>query len=650
MLDPRQQEACNHFTGPCLTLAGPGSGKTTVLVHRIISLIKDRHVLPRDILVITFTKDAALEMQKRFISMYSDMGYKDGNTVVFGTFHSVFYHILKNSDQYKNSSLLSEKDKMRLFLDAACECGLKSPDAQLLQQLSKEVSFLMNTEQGAGLINENKSSDEIFNMNENISSSEICNQNEYIKKPEFSSVVYSKTDFAAFYHAYDRMKRRNGYIDFDDMLVRCMELLQTDAKARNYWQSRFSQILVDEAQDMNQVQFQVLKILAGKHQNVFIVGDDDQSIYGFRGADPAILKEFQKSYQNTHVVYLSVNYRSSSSVVLKASAMITHNKNRFAKEIRPFQTDPGRVVVKECSDVEKEAQEIASACRRYLERSTGGKVAILFRKRKESQNVVRALTRLHVPYYMREQITTIFEHWITKDILSYVKAAAGVAKPEDFLLIANRPNRYIRRESLDMEEFSWEKWIAYYDDRGWMRDRIWKLKRELEAVGKMSAFAAVNYIRKAIGYEAYIRENGMKFGITEDEGLLILNEIQQMTKEEHGSGRYHLRNWLSKMEEGRQESEKARTPASTRGVGLYTFHGSKGLEFDRVYILDVNETVTPANKNDDEAQTEEERRMFYVACTRAKKELYLYHVQQLRGKKVAPSRFIGEMEGEDEIY
>ncbi len=581
--------------------------------------------------------------------MYSEMGYTDGNTVVFGTFHSVFYHILKSSDQYKNCSLLSEKDKMRLFLDAAAECGFKNPDAQLMQQLSKEISYLMNTK-----VNDSRTSDSLTSDNltsDNLTSDSLINDGQThaakrncAQSIEFSSAVYSKKDFEAFFKAYDQMKRRNGFIDFDDMLVRCLELLRADALIREYWQNRFSQILVDEAQDMNQVQFQVLKILADNHKNVFIVGDDDQSIYGFRGADPSILKEFQDSYPDTHVVNLSVNYRSSSSVVLKASAMIAHNKNRFEKEIRPFQKDEGRVVVKSCSDVEKEAQEIASACRRYLERSDG-KAAILFRKRKESSNVIRALTRLHVPYYMREQITTIYEHWITKDIISYIRAAAGVANPEDFLLIANRPNRYIRRESLDMEEFSWEKWISYYDDRGWMRERIWKLKNELETIGKMSAFAAVNYIRKAIGYEAYIRENGMKFGITEDEGLMILNEIQQMTKAENGSGRYHLRRWLSKMEEGKKESEMARTPTAARGVGLYTFHGSKGLEFDRVYILDVNETVTPSNKNDDEAQTEEERRMFYVACTRAKKELYLYHVQQLRGKKVAPSRFIEEMEG-----
>ncbi len=615
MLDPRQKEACEHFTGPCLTLAGPGSGKTTVLVHRIISLIIDRNVPPQQILVITFTKDAAIEMQKRFISMYQNTGRRDGNTVVFGTFHSVFYHILRSSKEYKNVSLLSEKDKMRIFSDAANSCGIKLADSQILQQLSKDVSYYMNSGND---------------------------------KEKINSGVLSAADFLRFYDGYDRIKRKNGYIDFDDMLIRCHEFLTSDPEALKYWQERFSQILVDEAQDMNQIQFQVLKLLADRHRNIFIVGDDDQSIYGFRGADPSILKEFQQYYENTHMVHLSVNYRSASRVVEQASRMIAHNKMRFPKEIRAYQEFEGRVCVKCCPDAEREAYELASAVKHYVERRQDGTAAILFRKRKESTNVIRYLTQMHVPYYMREKITTIYEHWITKDIISYIKAAAQVAVPQDFLLIANRPNRYIRRESLDMENFSWERWVSYYDDRGWMQDRLWNLKVELERAGSMSPYAAVNYIRKSMGYEKYVTENGAKLGITEDEGLLILNEIQKLAKEEKGSGIYHLRRWLARMEEGKKESENAKSPTAQRGVGLYTFHGSKGLEFDRVYIMDVNETVTPANKNDDINETEEERRMFYVACTRAKKELYLYHVEQIRGRKAAPSRFIREMQEEAE--
>ncbi len=617
MLDPRQKEACDHFTGPCLTLAGPGSGKTTVLVHRIISLITERKVPPQQILVITFTKDAAIEMQKRFLSMYSDLGRKDGNTVVFGTFHSVFYHILRSSNLYKNVSLISEKDKMRLFLDAAKDCGLKEPDMQLLQQLSKEVSYAANV--GKYTSEEDGNND---------------------------SAVYSPSEFEAFSKAYDSLKRKNNCIDFDDMLVRCYELFQRDEKLLCFWQERFSQILVDEAQDMNQIQFQVLKLLAFPHKNIFIVGDDDQSIYGFRGADPSILREFQESYENTHTVCLSVNYRSASLVVTQASRMISNNKMRFPKEIQPFQTTRGRVVTKVFPDGEKEALALAMQCKKYMETKNHGTVAILFRKRRESANVIRHLTRMHVPFYMREKITTIYEHWITNDMICYIKAAAEVAKPKDYLSIANRPNRYIRRESLDMEVFSWERWISYYDDRDWMQERIKKMRRDMETIEKMSPFAAINYIRKAIGYDRYIKENGLKLGIAEDEGLAVLDEVQRLAAEEKGSGIYHLRQWLKKMEEGKIESEKSKGPTAFQGVGLYTFHGSKGLEFDRVYIIDVNETVTPANKNDDPVVTEEERRMFYVACTRAKKELYLYSVEQIRGRKVAPSRFLKEMQGE----
>lgn len=600
-----QSKAINHYTGPCLVLAGPGSGKTLVITHRTKNLIQNYQVNPSNILVITFTKAAATEMQERFDKLM------DGQKlpVSFGTFHAVFFKILKYAYNYRAENILREDMKYRIIKELVDRENL---------DLEDEKEFI------ASIIAE------IGNV-----------KGDMIDIENYYSSNCSDEVFRRIYKGYDDRLRRKNMLDFDDMLIMCYELFQARKDILSAWQNKYQFILIDEFQDINRVQYEVMKMLAEPQNNLFIVGDDDQSIYRFRGARPEIMLNFEKDYPGSKRIVLDENYRCSGAVVKAAGHLIAHNEKRFAKQIKVSQAEGTPVEYREFKSSAEENNRIISDIRNYVEQ--GGKysdIAILFRTNIGPRFLVDKLMEYNLPFHMKDAMPNIYEHFIAKDVISYIKFATGETTREHFLRIINKPNRYISRELLRTEQVSIESLMGYFSDKRWMVERLDKLQFDLRMIKQMKPYAAINYIFQGVQYEDYLDEYA-EYRRMKVEELYEVRDTLLQTAKEYDT----FDDWFSHIEQyGKELEEQAKIyNRNENAIELSTMHSAKGLEYEIVYIIDAVEGVTPHGKAVLDEDIEEERRLFYVAVTRTKKELHVFWIKERFNKQVDKSRFVLEM-------
>lgn len=601
--NPSQEEAVNHIDGPMMVLAGPGSGKTTVITHRTRNLI-EKGIDPGNILVITFTRAAAREMQERFAVLMEGKGTR----VSFGTFHSVFFTILKYAYRYQASDIVREDQRYRLIRELIEECGLEIEDEhEFVPAVLGEIGFV---------------------------------KSEMLSLDHYYSRNCSEAVFKKLYNGYEERMRRAGLLDFDDMLVMCHELFVQRKDILKAWQDKFRYILIDEFQDINKVQYEIVKMLALPRNNLFIVGDDDQSVYRFRGAKPEIMLGFTKDYPEAKTVLLGVNYRSTREIVDTASALISCNGKRYEKKLTAARGAGKPVVTCVSTDPQEETLRIVGEIQDYVKAGYALEdIAVLYRTNLNPRLMIEKLMEYNIPFTMKDSLPNLYEHWISQNVLAYIRAAGGDLKRSNILQIINRPNRYVSRDALEDPVVSWNKVKAFYQDKGWMVERIEQLEYDLLMLKDMPPVAAVNYIRKAVGYDDYIKEYARFRRMKPEELLEVLDQLK-----ESGSGFKTMEEWFDHMEEYKKRlREQAQAQkAAPQGVSLMTMHSSKGLEFKIVYILDANEGITPHKKAVLDADIEEERRMFYVAMTRAKERLHVCYVRERYGKKQDMSRFIEE--------
>ena len=640
-MNEAQRQAVLHGEGPVLLLAGPGSGKTFTITNRILCLL-ERGVPPESILVITFMKEAALSMQERFGKICAS---PVPSPVNFGTFHSVFYHILKESHALHSGHILKTSEKKNLLLP-------------ILKTYEKKADFQKS---GGGSWEE---------LGEE--ALELLSAISYYKNTVRLSEAAGKApgrwqqDFADICREYQRAVRKAGGIDFDDMLYDCRRLLAENREVREYWQKRFSHILIDEFQDVNPVQYQAVKLLASRPYNIFAVGDDDQSIYGFRGSEPACLKRFAEEFHARRLL-LDVNYRSAPEIVRASLDVIGENKDRFAKALRA--AGKGGPEEKVSLHTFEGAEEQYGYLLQVLSAGCQGadSCAVLFRTNSYMQGLAARLKAADIPYVMRERAASIYEHFIVKDICAYLQTAQGQGTREQMLRIMNRPSRYISREALGEGRGDINGMIRYYEEALLPRrqkenvlEALYYFERQLRRIGTLSLLPAVNYVLKAAGYEQYLRQqSGGK-----PEKWAQWQELLEWLKADAAKQK-DLKSWLIFQKEyaealengqsvgdgrpgeggrsagGRQDgqsldaAQRGRTP-----IQLLTVHGAKGLEFDRVWIPDCNERIFPYGRMPDEKSVEEERRIFYVAMTRAKKSLELLCLTGTKERPRLPSRFL----------
>lgn len=615
-----QYRAITHGAGAMLVLAGPGSGKTFVVTRRIKYLIEQHHVKPEDILVITFTKAAAEEMQERFLRLNEGMCYP----VCFGTFHSVFFQILRHTYRFTAQNIIRENDKYRLL-------------AQILRELPDEI---------LGQTQIDYSTETLQNLLSEISTV----KNNGVTPQEVRSATVSQAVFERIFQMYKQEMNRHKLIDFDDMVLLCRNLLIERPDTLKLWQQRFQYILVDEFQDICPLQYEVVRLLAKPQDNLFIVGDDDQSIYGFRGSRPEIMLNFTKEYPKAERVLLDVNYRSRQGIVDTAARLISHNKMRFDKAVRAQNEQNDGVKIYSFQSKSKQAESIALLIKQYiaLPDTKYSDIAILYRTNNHTVYTADRLMREGIPFTMKEKPKNIYESPVAKDLIAYMRYALYEDRQEDFLRIMNKPVRYIKRSTVPRGAFKMRELIDNNHATGYVVQHILEFYDELHFIKSLNPFSAVNFIRKGVGngtgYDAYLKKQAAEKGKDVSQELEELDELMRLSREFETIELWleHIENYDAILYEIAQQENRLKK-TNTDAVSMVTMHASKGLEWDVVILPDVNEGVIPHKKAVTDAELEEERRMFYVAMTRAKEHLFIFYIQEKEAGNLLPSRFLDEI-------
>ena len=604
-LNTAQQRAVCHETGPMLVLAGPGSGKTTVLLCRISRLLERGLAKPQEILALTFSKAAAEEMKSRFENLNGASG------VSFGTFHSIFFRILRSRYGWNVEQIFQEEERRSILRNSIEAEKWDIPDLEeYISQFFSQLS-LMNSE---------------------------------LEQPNrFTPTGMPVEEFRKLYRAYEGYKERHEKLDFDDMLTQCYQLLREDAAVREYWQRKYKFILVDEFQDVNQAQFACLQILAEKHQNLFVVGDDDQSIYAFRGARPDFLLHFPTLYPAAKKVTLNTNYRSTERIVNLAERVIGNNEVRFVKNMKGIGEAGDKVTFFLAEDAAKEAAHIAEKIGRLLDEGVPlTEIAVIYRTNLQGGAFARELYKRGIPYDLRDNSGIVYEHWVAKDLLAYLLLAENEESDSALRRILNKPKRYIGKDLLaEAETMPYTLLRSFFvcpSLKGWQEENLENLRIDLNQIRKRTPYDALKYIRKVIGYDEYLEE----FAAYRRTSAQVLQEIADEIMET-AKDCADVRSFREQLERlSLQMKEQSRKKGQKRnGVALMTMHGAKGLEFRAVFLPSLVEGIVPHEKGMDTVA--EERRLFYVAMTRASEKLCLSAILQRYEKERKPSRFLAEM-------
>ena len=600
-----QAQAIQHTDGPCLVLAGPGSGKTLTIVNRVKYLIEKQKVRPEEILVVTFTRFAAAEMKSRLCLV---MGKRD-LPVTVGTFHGIYYGILKWAYRMNQENILSETEKYQI---------LRGVINKERMEIFDEEDFIQDIAAEIGKVKNNR-----------------------IPLEEFVSEKCSADAFRNIYRNYEQHRKELKKIDFDDMLVLCYELFRSRPDVLAQWQKKFRYVLIDEFQDINRIQYDVIRMLAQPENNLFVVGDDDQAIYGFRGADSELMLGFGKDFPNAKQILLGMNYRSTANIVQNSLKLIKNNVERYSKKLEANREGGSCLHIQEVKDPVEEAEYVLEEIQKCKENGIKEEeIAILFRVHTDARAVVEAMVERKIPFRMKEHLPNIYEHFIAKDIMAYFRLATGKRRRQDFLQVMNRPKRYLGRDSVSGSQVSFEDMRKFYCDKDWMIDRIDQFEWDVKMLMKMAPYAAIQYIRKRIGYDDFLKEYAFTHQINRSDLNEVLAEIEEAAKAFSS-----VEEWFAHVEEY-TETLKVKEKERNRprpGVRLMTIHASKGLEFKQVFLIAANEGRIPYQKAKTDKEIEEERRLFYVAMTRAKDFLKICYVKIKNGKEVTPSRFVDEL-------
>lgn len=620
------------------------AGKTTVITNRVRYLIEEEGVNPALILVVTFSKAASVEMRERFEVLTGNKRLP----IRFGTFHSLFFQILKAAYHYEAKDIVTAPLKYRFLEEALMETEYDDIEdkKEFLEDVEREISRI----KGEGTDIEH-----------------------------YYSTTCPEEIFRQIYNGYQSRVQKNRYLDFDDMVMYTYELFRARPDILAAWQKRFSYILIDEFQDINRLQYENIRMLARPQNNLFIVGDDDQSIYGFRGARPDIMLSFPKEYADLKQVTISGNYRCRAQILEAAARLISHNKKRYGKQLEAMRGEGDAVHVSRYANVLSQADAVVQKIRAYLQEGTGPEeIAVLFRTARQMNVLSRKLMEYNIPFVMKDAMPNVFEHWIAKDLITYLKLAQGERDRSHFLKIANRPRRYISRAAFGAQDMSFGMLYEYYRDKPYMCERINTLQNDLFAMKTMTPYSALDYIYQVIGYHDFLCEYAAERNVSVGDWEEVVEELKEDASEFDT-----VQAWFAHIEEyGRQLEERRRFGGERRryggdrrrsggeyrsherggsgpqggnaeaagdsgddgrGVAIMTMHASKGLEFDVVFLPDLNEAVVPYQRSVEDGNLEEERRLLYVAMTRAREHLYLSYTAERFHKEMEPSRFIEEI-------
>jgi DNA helicase-2/ATP-dependent DNA helicase PcrA len=640
-LNDAQQEPVLHRDGPLIVIAGAGSGKTRVLTYRIANLMK-HGVDSFSILALTFTNKAAREMKARIAEI---VGEGEAKNLWMGTFHSVFARILREeSDKLgfpRDFTIYDTQDSGRLIASIIKEMGLDK-DIYKFKQIRNRISAFKNS---------------------------LITVKAYFNQPDLqeTDAISRRPKMGEIYKQYVDRCFKAGAMDFDDLLLRTNELLNTHPQVLAKYQDRFKYILVDEYQDTNHSQYLIVRALSDKFQNICVVGDDAQSIYGFRGANINNILNFQKDYDDVKLYRLEQNYRSTKNIVNAANSIINHNKNKIDKLVWTSNTDGSKIKVQRCSTDADEGREVASSIFeiKMHEQRLNNEFAVLYRTNAQSRAIEDALRKRDIPYRIYGGLS-FYQRKEIKDLLAYLRLIVNPNDEESLKRIINYPARGIGQSTLDKLIIGAKNNdISLFDtiknssnlnlslNKGVLGKLLefsnFILSLQIENQ-KSDAFEIADLVTRKTGLVLELKKDGTPEGVSKVENIEeLLNGIHDFVE-----GQKEISDATGSLSEFMEDIALATDFDNDKNddvdcVYLMTVHLSKGLEFPIVYIVGLEEDLFPSALSlNTRSELEEERRLFYVALTRAKeKAVITYTLSRYRWGKLVdaePSRFIEEMD------
>ncbi len=629
-LNPEQQDACLYGEGPLLIFAGAGSGKTRVLTYRVACLIASRRAQPWQILAVTFTNKAANELKHRLEKLLSP---EVASKLWAGTFHSICARLLRMEGQaigvQPEFVIYDEAEKLTALKQALRELNLDSKQFEpkpLAWRISEAKNELLSP----------------------------------VKFTELASDFYDKL-VARVYKQYQKVLERNGALDFDDLILKAVELLQQNEEVRTKYGERFRYVLVDEFQDINQAQYELVKLLSSVHRNLAVVGDDDQSIYRWRGADVRLMLEFEKDFPDAHVVKLEQNYRSTQPILEAAWRVISRNKQRAPKKLWSERASSEPVVVYEAVDGTDEASFVLQTIQEAVSAGEAkySDFAVLFRTNAQSREFEEQFLRWRIPYRLVGGFR-FYDRKEIKDAVAYLRLAYNERDDVSYERIVNVPPRGLGKQTLELvaaeasernlARLEAARLLVKADSPLSSRarkalaafvDLVDEIKQELAK--DASPAKLVRFVLQCTGYAQWLREQHSSEAEERLENLAELENVARQFEEGNpGAGLAGFLEHLALM------TDLDRTDAGPDRVWLMTLHSAKGLEFKYVFMVGMEEGLCPHLRSLDDPQgIEEERRLCYVGMTRAKDRLYVTYAGRRmlfgRTQPCAPSRFLAEI-------
>lgn len=633
-LNEAQRKAVLHGEGPAFVAAGPGSGKTFTITRRLLYLIQERKIPPQKILVITFTKEAAKSMQDRFLKQLQRFGTSrtaSSGFVSFGTFHSYFYQIIKSIKKYSEYQLITQQEKRRIAKPILKEFCKEEVTESAINEFLTQVSFYKNTGR--------------------LKIAPVQQQEGKRTEPQSVCCPFSEEEnnsFQKMFEKYEAEKHRYKRLDFDDMLYLCKKALCQDKKLLQYWQHRFSYVLIDEFQDINPIQYEIIRMLCIPPYELFVVGDDDQAIYGFRGSDSKIFLQFLQDYKDAVTISLAVNYRCGGTIVKASRKLIEHNTVRVMKELRACMENASKGQIRAIGAIHTK-----ESYGKVIEKLKGRppyeleKEAVLFRTNAAMRLFAAELTRNQIPFVLREKCESVYEHFLMKDMEDFFQAAEGQKDRVLFLRLFQKQRVCLGREALHSEQVDLQQVKDFYGS-GFYESKqavaaVEALERHLKQLAAMRPKLGIAYILHAMDYEGYLRRKAGGIKNILDEWKELLDWLME------DAGEFaDWKSWKEYQDICEKDSleEKGIAFRKKQGIHLLTMHASKGLEYDKVYLMNLNEGVVPKYGKGEELtreHLEEERRLFYVGMTRAKEEVELHYLTGTKENPRQVSRFVKEL-------
>jgi DNA helicase II / ATP-dependent DNA helicase PcrA len=622
-LSSQQKEAVSHHKGPAIVLAVAGSGKTTAMCARIANLMVRHQTDPRKIKNVTFSRAAAADMKNRFMTLFGDL--KGSELVAFSTIHSLAYQIV--ATHYRSKSIpfqLIEDKKQRLYKPRILRVAFRHvnhafPSEDEMEELTRLISLV---------------------------------KNKMLDQAEIELLVQSVPRFPAIYHAYEKFKRLHHCFDYDDLLTETHRILAGNKEVLFRYQKMVQYWQVDEFQDISLVQWEIIKLLAKPACDLFCVGDDDQTIYSFRGSCPSLLLQFSEEFPGASVHFMEENYRCGEKIIELSNHMIHQNAERYEKSAYTSKIHPSTVKVTAFPDAASQIIGVIHRIRK-LETTDPGSIGVLYRNHLSAISFVDAFSQEQIPYAIKDLNSRFLSHWLTQDLLMIIDFAYH---PEDISLfekIYYKFNSYISKELV--------QWLKHQENdqsliesilasdmltEPYQKKSINDLRRNLTLLKKQSNEKIIPFMLNQLGYAHYLKR---KKRDSQESAMQLLDVLLNLSRDVNAP--YQLRNKLQSLGKITQPDHSGLAALKMQPkVTLTTIHAAKGLEYDHVIIVDVSENIFPSRESirtfivdRDATLLEEERRLMYVAMTRARKSVSICYPEKYFLINVGESRFIKEI-------